>query len=81
MILEILQQYLHTTLTLVSIIHISKSMEYISYIRVFYVKPAAGNMKVTFLYLLDEYLLRVIANGKHFLYNVVLGGRHVMIIT
>jgi hypothetical protein len=56
-------------------------MEYISYIRVFYVKPAAGNMKVTFLYLLDEYLLRVIANGKHFLYNVVLGGRHVMIIT
>lgn len=81
MILEILPQYLHTTLTVVAIIHISNSTECISYIRVFYVKPAAGNMKLTFLYLLDEYLLRVIAYGKHFLYNVVFRGRHVMIIT
>jgi hypothetical protein len=47
----------------------------------FYVKPAAGHMKVIFLYLLHKYLLRVIAYGKHFLYNVVFGRRHVMIIT
>jgi hypothetical protein len=49
----------------------------------FFERPVAGKRKVTtnmFLSTFDKYLLRVIAYGKHFLYNVIFCRRHILIV-